>query len=163
MFYLNESFMRTISISGIILCILFFTTIYACSKSPDNIDTSITITLHDKPLTTIQSYVQGDWKLRYISGGFCGTCRSPLDQYYRLWTFGPDNHIKQTNNNVISVDTTISWNRFRDVFGDTTYLLNFYDKTGYWNSYIVDKIYKDTLLLFDNSTDPSTYHFTKVK
>ncbi len=51
----------------IFLCLsivpLFFS---ACKKD----DSKVNITLHDKPFSTIQSYIVGKWDLKYIHGGY---------------------------------------------------------------------------------------------
>ena len=130
-----------------------------CKK--DNNNGPLTITLYDKPLSTIQSYIQGNWKLHYGKGGIVST----MIQYYNntFWNFTSGNKIKASYNGVITTDTTIRW--YQDVGtytnGATTFILSFSDKQGVpWN-YVVEQIYNDTLILHDNSSDAVFYHFTK--
>ena len=56
--------MRLIRIQ-LFLLLLAFTSFIGCKK--DN--QPITITLWDKPLSVIQSYIAGNWKLQYSYGG----------------------------------------------------------------------------------------------
>jgi hypothetical protein len=46
---------------------------------------------------------------------------------------------------------------------DSTFSMNFYEKRGYPRNYIVDGIFKDSLVLHDNdnSADAVFYFFTK--
>lgn len=124
---------------------------------------ALTITLHDKPLATIQSYIHGKWRLQYAKGGFCGTCVWPgrQNQYILIneqtIVFGNDSA-------GIIHDTTIKWIRARDVFSDSTFLLTYYYPRGagpFPISYIVDGIYNDTLKLVENANDPLYYYYTK--
>lgn len=119
--------------------------------------------MHDKPLSTIQSYIHGKWKLSYAKGGYCGSCVWPAknNEYMILSTkrivFGNDSA------NVV-LDTTINWKRAKGIFYDYTYLLTYYYPAGYGSfpiEYIVDRIYNDTLKLIDNASDPFYYYYTK--
>lgn len=146
---------------------LFFSFFLACSCSKENADlikndTKVSIVLYNKPLDTIQTYINGKWQLRYYSGGWCSGCVVQRDNYEDYWTFNGEK-ITQSLKNRVVVDTTIYWYRMKDVFGDSTYLLNFDDRNGLWNTYVVDKIFNDTLILFDNATDPFKYRFTRIK
>lgn len=137
----------------------------SCSKeNPDltNQDSKLSIVLYNKPLDTIKAYTNGKWQLRYFSGGWCPGCIVQRDSYEELWTFANGKLIQSITNQIVE-DTIIDWYRMKDVFGDSTYLLNFESRKGYWNSYVVDKIFNDTLILFDNATDPFKYRFTRIK
>jgi hypothetical protein len=132
------------------LC-LFTSSLYflACKKDGNKVN----ITLHDKPLSTIRSYIQGNWKLSYAKGGFCGTCVYPAknNEYMTLSTkrivFGNDS-------TGVVLDTEIIWKREQGIFYDSTYLLTYYYPAGYGPfpiAYIVDGVYNDTLKLIDNA------------
>lgn len=146
---------------------LLFFSLYllgSCSKDSTELskaDTKLSIVLYNKPLDTITSYVNGKWQLRYYSGGWLSGYIVQRDRYEELWTFSNGKIIQSLHNRIV-VDATISWYRTKDVFGDSTYLLNFDDSNGPGNTYVVDRIFNDTLILFDNATDPFKYRFTRI-
>lgn len=120
--------------------------------------------LYNKPLSVIQENIQGNWKLEYEKGGFCSTCINYFNNVSYLWQFNTDNKIKRIYNDSVFTDTTIKWIRDLGIYtnGDSTYIMNFYDKRGYPYNYIVDEIYNDTLILHDAyAVDAVFYHFIK--
>jgi len=127
-------------------------------------NTPLTITLYDKPLTTIQSYIQGKWKLHYSKGGICAICEQRYDDKNVFYNFTSDNRIQISSNGRLTTDTTINWVRDRGTYTNgytTTFIMNFYNKQNVpWN-YVVDRIFNDTLVIHDNSSDAVFYHFTK--
>lgn len=127
----------------------------SCKKS----HTPINITLYDKPLSVIQQNIQGKWKLIYGKGGI-----ATVTQYYHdnFWEFN-DDRIKIASSGSIVADTTINWDYNIGTYtnGDSTFLLNFYDKVNVPWVYVVERIYNDTLILHDNSSDAFFYHFIK--
>src|ERR1700730_15894379 len=127
-----------------------------CKKSSEHLN----ITLHDKPVSVIQSYMQGKWELRYMKGGFA---TQTIQQTDFFWEFGSDYRITEKYHGTIIVDTTITWVRDLGLFigTDSTYLMNFFDKRGVPWVYTVDGIYNATLLLHDNAGDGFYYHFTQ--
>jgi len=139
---------------------LLLTTLF-CFAQCKKEHTALNITLYDKPLSTIQYYIQGNWKLNYGKGGICGSCI----QYYdsSTWKF-VNNRIEETYKGSIRADTTINWTKDLGTYtnGDSTFVMNFYDKLGYPSNYVVDRIFNDTLILHDNSSDAVFYHFTKL-
>lgn len=157
--HLKSYNMKTILISLILSPLLFFC-FFQCKKQDTPQNTPLTIILHDKPLSVIQSYIQGKWRLHYGKGGICGTCV----QYYNnvFWKFTND-RIEETYNGRSLADTTIKWIRDLGTYtnGDSTFIMNFYDKRGYPSNYVVDHIFNDTLVLHDNSSDAVFYHFSK--
>lgn len=147
---------KSLYTSFVIVPILILFCFAQCKKEY----TSLTITLYDKPLGTIQSYIQGKWQLHYGKGGICATCIQYYSNYY--WTF-TNNRVKKSFNGTITADTTISWIRDRGTYtnGDSTFIMSFSDKLGYPSNYVVDKIMNDTLILHENAADAVFYHFTK--
>jgi hypothetical protein len=150
---------RLFTLSGLCFIILFY--FVGCKKD----QAPLNISLYDKPLSTIQSYVQGTWKLEYEKGGICSTCLNNFENKNFLWQFGFDNQIKQTFENNIVTDTAITWKKDRAYYinGDSAFNMNFYDKRGYPYNYLVDGIFNDTLMLHDNyAADVVYYYLTRV-
>jgi len=126
---------------------------------------TLNVILYDKPLSKIQSYIQGTWRLQYEKGGICSICVNNFANKNYFTQFGLNNKIKQTFDNNIITDTTIDWEKSWAYYIniDSTYNMNFYDKRGYPYNYVVDGIFNDTLKLHDNySVDAVYYYFTKV-
>lgn len=121
------------------------------------------ITLHDKPLSTIQTYIEGKWKLNYTKGGLCGTCVWPVhNSPYTI--FSANKIVFGNDSSGVILDTTIIWKKAKGIFYDSTYLLTYYYPAGYGPfsiAYIVDGIYSDTLKLIDDASDPLYYYYTK--
>ena len=142
-------------ILSIFLSVLFCFTQCKKDKGPLN------ITLYDKPLSTIQNYIQGKWKCHYGKGGIAAN----NIQYYNnlFWIITTTSKIQISNNGNITTDTTINW--IKDVApytnGDSTFIMSFFDKLGYPANYVVDKIINDTLILHETAVDAVFYHFTK--
>jgi len=135
--------------------------VLCCGLQCKKDNSPLTITLYNKPLSTIKSYIKGNWKLHYGKGGIVAN----MIQYYNntFWNFTPDNRIKASYDGVTTTDTTTNWVKDMGTYtnGDSTFILNFYDKQDVpWN-YVVEQIYNDTLILHDNSSDAVFYHFTK--
>lgn len=136
-----------------------------CKKENNNSNKEkayLNITLYDKPLDTIRSYIQGKWNLRYEKGGICAICTQQFSNFY--WTFSANNKIEESYNGIIIADTSITWVKDIGTYinGDSTYILSFHDKQNVpWN-YVVERIYNDTLILHDNSADAVFYRFTKL-
>ncbi|NOZ46758.1 MAG: hypothetical protein GXO79_08235 [Chlorobi bacterium] len=131
----------------------------SCKKEATS---SVNIVLYDKPLATIQHYIQGKWKFVYGKGGFCGTCLHYCDSCFIEFT--PDNRVLVPNRDgTYSTDTTIEWVRDIGTYtnNDSTYLMKFYDKNGYPNIYVIERIYHDTLIYHDNSSDAIFYHYIR--
>ena len=144
-----------IHIIYILLGIVFIICFEQCKK--DGPQSNIKLT--DKPLSVIQTNIKGKWTLQYEKGGICGTCIFYQKDFF--WEFGNYDKVLETYKGTVIVDTKINWVRERDVFTDLTYIMTFSDKQNVpWN-YIVDGIYNDTLVLYDNSSDRVFYHFTK--
>ena len=143
--------------SFVIVPILIIFCFAQCKKEHNTLN----ITLYDKPLGTIQSYIQGKWQLHYGKGGICGNCI----QYYnnRFWTITTTNKIQISNNGNLTTDTTINWIKDVGTYtnGDSTFIMSFFDNLGYPANYVVDKIINDTLILHENAADAVFYHFTK--
>lgn len=121
------------------------------------------IMLYDKPLKTIQHYIQGKWKFIYGKGGFCGSCMHYCDSCFIEFT--PDNKII-SNIFILTTDTTtIHWVRDIGTYtnNELTYLMTFTDRQSVPWSYVIERIYYDTLIYHDNSSDAIFYHCVKTK
>ena len=141
-------------IVSIFLSVLFCFTQCKKDKSPVN------ISLYDKPLSIIQSNIQGKWKLEYEKGGICGSCIFYVNNY--LWEFRGSDNVRQTYKDTLIVDTVIKWVHEKNIFNDLTYTMNFSDKRGYPYVYFVNSIYNDTLVISDGGYDPISYYLTKL-
>lgn len=130
-----------------------------CKKEPVG-HNSLSITLYDKPLDTIKFYIQGKWKCQYGKGGIAANMIQYYNNYY--WSFSL-NKVQKSYNGTIVSDTVIHWVKEKGTYtnGDSTFVMSFYDKQNVpWN-YVVERIFNDTLILHDNSSDAIFYHFTK--
>ena len=151
-------------LTSLIYNVLFFTMLFSFAQCKKD-NTSINITLYNKPLSTIQSNIQGNWKLQYQKGGICSTCINYFNDIEYLWEFGSSNKVKRTFNDSTFTDTTVIWVKDLGTYtnGDSTFIMNFYDKRLYPYNYIVDGIFDDTLILHDAySADAVFYHFSKI-
>ena len=135
------------------LLLIIFCCVIRCKK-----DEPINIVLYDKPLVTIQHYIQGKWKLVYGKGGICGSCVFPCDNCYFEYT--SDNRFISKAFAITTDTTTVQWIRDIGMYlnGDSTYIMTFVDKYGAPSSYVIDRIYYDTLIYHDNAWDPMFYH-----
>jgi hypothetical protein len=124
----------------------------------------LNITLYNKPLATIQSYIRGKWKLEYVKGGFIANYIKYFNNDNYIWQFNSNNKIKQTYNDTAFADTTIMWVRDLGMYTgpDPIFIMKFYDKRGYPYNYVVDGIFNDSLQLHDNAYDPQYFHFSKL-
>lgn len=146
---------QVLKIVYIFLGLMILISIVQCKKNSEQLN----ISLHDKPLSVIQSYVQGNWKLQYEKGGFCATCTNYINNFY--WNFTKDNKIQQTYNNTLITDTIINWEWSKPANVDSTYIINFSDKRGIPYFYVAYEIKNDTLVLMDAGNDPVSYYLTK--
>jgi hypothetical protein len=139
-------------VSVILLAILLL----HCKKSTPGLN----ITLYNKPLSVIESYINGKWDLRYVHGGFALQTIQQSDYFWELTT---GNRITENVHGVITADTVINWVRDAGqlINGDSTYLMEFSDKQTLPRVYVVDGIFNDTLVLHDNAVDGFYYHFTR--
>lgn len=125
---------------------------------------SVNIVLYNKPLSEIRENIQGKWKLQYGKGGICSTCKSDFSNQRYLWEFSMNDKINRTYNDSVYTDAPIQWTKDLVYYtnGDSTYVMNFYDNRRYPYNYVVDRIYNDTLILFDAySIDAVYYYFVK--
>lgn len=123
----------------------------------------VNIVLYNQPLDTIKKYIQGKWKLLYGKGGITGAMTFYCDICYIEFT--PDNRvlIPDTINSKYLADCYIEWTWDIGSYtnGKYTYIMSYYDKFGYPNVYVIDRIYNDTLIYYDNSCDAFFYHCIK--
>ena len=147
--------------TSILFCIVILCVglINSCKKdtAPKN------ITLHDQPLSVIQEYIQGNWKLQNTKGGFCGTCIFyPTDSTYNFYLNLNTLRIKFRNAHFKTLDTTINWLYVPDiVLGDSTYTLNFSDSSGIPFTFAANRIYNDTLVLYQPNPDGQSFYYIK--
>lgn len=147
----------------IIFGILFISLLsFNCKKNNDGLNNDgLNISLHDTSLSVIQKYIQGNWKLQYEEGGICGNCTFyPTDKTFNLNMALTPERIKLRNANFETLDTTITWS-YVNIFGDSTYALNFRDSAGIPFTFAADGIYNDTLLLYQPGPDGMSFYYIK--
>jgi hypothetical protein len=117
--------------------------------------TTVTATLHNQPLATIQKYIIGPkWKMVYSIGGLTGMDKKEFTDTYV--TFSATEIRYESDGKV--TEKPYQWIKTRDIYtGDSTYVIT---GLGQWK---VDRIYNDTLLLADNHYDGYAYSFIPVK
>ena len=127
-----------------------------CKKSTQDLN----ITLYDKPLSVIQSHINGKWALRYEHGGLA---LQTIQQSDFIWEFSTGSRVTEYYHGGIIADTVISWVLNAGLLknGDSTYLMQFPDKQGVPWVCVIDGIYNDTLVLHDNAVDGFYCHFTR--
>lgn len=121
------------------------------------------VTLYNKPLDTIQFYLQGKWKWQYAEGGFVYSKYYP--RYNSYMTLNSNRIIFQNDSAGILVDTVVYWKRvaWPNSFQDSTYLMSYFYTPGYAfaYNYFIDGIFNDTLKFHDYASDPIFYYYTK--
>lgn len=150
--------MRFIRIE-LFLLLLAFTSFVSCKK--DNQPTqSISIALQDKPLSVIQSYITGNWKLQYLYGGF--SVHKEIEKNNSYMLLKPYHIVIGNDLEGIVVDTSIVWVKKDIGTNEFTYLLS-YSWSGYlWpEHYVVEKIKNDTLVIREYVDDGFRLYYTK--
>lgn len=145
---------QSLIISSVLILLLCFTRCKTDEITPTN------IVLYNKPLKTMQQYIQGKWKLQYAYGGFSTHKYTAVDDSYMILS---PNHITMGNSSKgVVVDTTIVWTKTDIGTNDFTYLLS-YSWAGYpWPEYyVVDQIKNDTLIIREYVNDGYDYYYTK--
>lgn len=121
---------------------------------------SVTITLHDQPLSVIQSYIEGKWKLQYSFGGLIAS--KYIDKNNSYMILRPEHIIIGNDSKGVVVDTNIVWIRTDIGTNDTTYLLSYsLTDTSTPEYYIVNQIKNDTLIIREYVNDGYSYYYTK--
>jgi hypothetical protein len=141
------------------ICLTFF---FQCKKNTGQSESHFNITLYNQPLSVIQSNIQGKWQLRYQKGGITGGTYPVTQTVYDSFSL---NRITVITDVGVATDTAIIWKRDLavNISGDSTFLMTYYDKSGFPQISVVDGIFNDSLVLHDNSSDPFYYHFSKSK
>ncbi|RYE27375.1 MAG: hypothetical protein EOP45_01400 [Sphingobacteriaceae bacterium] len=151
--------MKSVESSYCIILIIFLGLFAQCKKdrSPTN------IILYNKPLSVIQSNIQGTWKLQYVKGGFIANYIKSFHNDNVLWQFPSGKRVLENYNGQIYTDTIITWVKDLGVSTgqDSTFIMQFYDKRSYPYNYVVDGIYSDSLVLHDNAVDGQHFYFSK--
>ena len=121
---------------------------------------SVTITLHDQPLSIIQSYIEGKWKLQYSYGGLIAS--KYIDKNNTYMILSPEHISVKNDTKGVVVDTNITWVKTNIGNNDTTYLLSYLlpgNSTPEY--YIVSQIKSDTLIIREYVDDGYSYYYTK--
>jgi hypothetical protein len=137
------------------LSIIFILLILNCKK-----ETPLNIILHDKPLATIQHYIHGKWRLvysKYDSGKYpCDNC---------IMEFTQDDKFISNVLVIYATPYSITWVKDIGKYlnGDSTYLMTLGHEFGYYDPYVIDKIYNDTLIFYGNLEYSYTHYCIKLK
>lgn len=132
----------------------------SCNK--EKLKTPVNLKLKDKPLNEIKAAIQGKWQLHYSYGGITGRIRQDHTNSYI--EFKPTDSIYWNDNNNLIVADIITWNRRKDIIGDSTYIMSFCEMRGpvcYPYSWGVEQIKNDTLILYDDATDAMGHYLTR--
>lgn len=133
--------------------------VFSCKK---NADKKLNISLHDKSLSVIQSYIQGSWKLHHELGGYCGSCiYYPKDSSFNLYLTLTPERIIFRNAARSTIDTAIVWKHV-NIFGDSTFIMNFHDKNGVPIVLGAREVVNDTLALYQPGPDGMYFYYTKT-
>jgi hypothetical protein len=141
------------SVSITIICLL------GCKKE-SRTEKLRSMTLWDKPLSVIQSYSTGNWKLQYAYGGFAVHKWVATNNSYMILT---PKHITIGNDSTgVVVDSEITWVRTDIGTNEFSYLLSYTRPDYPWPEYnIVYQIKNDTLVIRQYVSDALTYYYTK--
>jgi hypothetical protein len=143
-----------------LLSFFLFCYFFQCKKDDKQVN-PVNIVLYNQPLDTIQHYILGKWKLVYTGREGCSGCKYYCNSCFIEFT-STNRVLVPRNDGTFTVDTTIEW--IRDIgtyINDSTYLMKFYNKDGYPYTYVIDRIYYDTLEYHDYGSDPFFYHNIK--
>ena len=151
---------------------------FDCNREPikknndgtDTIDTGVTITLWNKSLSVIQTYIKGRWKLQYTKGGYVGGIM--FDKYNSYMILTSDSITIGNDLFGIYVNAAIIWVRDKsyfirepDMLKDSTFLLCFthykYSGIPYPERNIVYAIKNDTLIIINDVADGFEYYYLK--
>ena len=150
---INLAFIATISL------------VFVCSCQKSNNTTTKkaknqNIYLAHLPTDTIETYLNGRWRVRCMVGGNCGSCRYDRDYLFEYYTFLPNRRIIYSFQNSIFSDTTYSWSTYQEGSGD--YIHNILSSR--YASFEIEKIFNDTLIVampFINNPDFSRFYMTQ--
>ena len=139
-------------------CLLFMLCAEQCNKDSEPLN----INLHDQPLSVIQSYTQGSWKLQYQKSGYCGGCIIYAhSNTFNLYMDLDSERVIFKSQDEVTIDTPITWT-YLNVFYDSTYVFNFSDPQGIPYSFGAQGIYNDTLMLYQPTPDGTVFYYTKL-
>lgn len=141
---------------------LFSLILFCFIQCKKNTNERVNIKLKNKPLGEIKLAIQGKWQLHYSYGGITGNIRqNHTNSFIEL---KPTNSIYWDDNNNLIVKDLIRWKRKIDMVGDSTFIMSFCEMRGaicYAYSCGVQGIRNDTLILYDDATDPDGYYLTR--
>jgi len=123
--------------------------------TPHNID------LSTKPLPEIKIVLNGKWQLHYMQGGLCGTCQ--YQRHNEFYTFSDaSSHINWTIDKTVWADTNITWFK-QEWINKQINVMEFFANDQIMHHLSPDRIYNDTLIMYEPGYDGMSYYFTKVK
>ena len=145
-------FMKTTILKiGIVLCLLSLMGT-GCDKKEDFGPESTNVKLRDKPLSVIQHYITGDWKLQYAVGGL--SAQTFIDTANTYMTLS-STHILIGNDSGVLINSSIKWVKKYD-----TYVLDYSYPEGVHYPYIIESIKNDSLIITEDAGDGFTYFYT---
>jgi hypothetical protein len=141
------------------LFLLFFA---QCKKQTEpEKQNQVTFFLYDQQPAIVQSHIEGNWKVEYGTGGATGGYFPFTGKQNYVFK---GNRMTILNNDVVYIDTTMSWywNGGITPLGDSTFIMNYKDKSGFQYDIVLYGIIKDSLLLSDYGADVVMYHCSKL-
>lgn len=126
----------------------------------DNEELLHNIVLYNQPLSTIQKYITGKWKLEYTYGGI--SVHKYISTHNSYMILNPNHIIIGNDSTGIAVNSSITWVKTDIGSNNFTYLLS-YSWSGYqWPEHeIISQIKNDTLVIRDYVSDGYDYYYTK--
>ena len=144
-----------------LLAICFF--FMQCKKNPEGLRVTegLSVTLYDKSVPQIKSYIGGKWKVNFATGGIAnqGQKFSNTDIEFRFQTIDSIFYIQKS---LVLANSPITWTKIRDFIGrvDSNYISEFMLRGGGYYGFGFERIKNDTLLIYDPGPDGYTYYLT---
>jgi hypothetical protein len=148
--------MKKIQVLPVLLLLILTILLSQCRKEP-----GLNVTLYDKTVPEIKSYIAGKWKVNFATGGIANQGQKFYNTYIEF-RFKTTDSMFYFKDNIVLVNSPIVWRKVRDIFRrtDSTYIAEYTYGTGGTLGYGIERIKNDTLLIYDPGPDGFTYYLT---